>query len=147
MQNVRHDWEKDWSRTETHWAAREKKITFFLPNLNRKELHIKDSDFTYTMHSETMTLKPIIWKNAAGWRNVPDWPRNVSPTRCLFDMLKPRLNPKRQQNKQQVKSTVYITCTLSLLKLRLILFSVICILKLVVYYVYKVPVDASVVDF
>ena len=50
-------------------------------------------------------------------RNVPDRPPNVSLTECLFDLLKHRLNPKRQQNKQQVKSTViYITVYITYIK-------------------------------
>lgn len=37
MQNILHEYEKDWSRTEAHWAAIEMKTIFFLPNLSEKE--------------------------------------------------------------------------------------------------------------
>ena len=43
MQNILHEWEKDWIMTEKHWAAREMKTTFFLPNLNGQELDVIDS--------------------------------------------------------------------------------------------------------
>lgn len=43
IQNILHEWEKDWSMTETHWAPSEMKTTFFLPNLNGEKEHVIDS--------------------------------------------------------------------------------------------------------
>lgn len=78
MQNILHEWEKDWSRTEAHWAAREMKTIFFLPNLNEK------NGTSWTKKACLWLLvKPLNWgviiNNKP--RNVIDWIPNFNLNR------------------------------------------------------------------